>query len=268
MLENWTSGDSNLTSEMVLQVLSRCPQLRTCQLLVNADFDSSRVGQPALELPFLHTFDLRYSGPLSPVVREICCCISFPKLRDLKLRGKTSDFTSTSCAPFLAAAPCLDTLAINIEIFSTSLVHFLRALPPALRSLEINGVHQPWSHYNYNEIFDDDILDVLIPSPDVPTPSCPGLEVLDLKYPCAISDQGLLRFIRSRTMKGVAVSFNYGMELDVRGELQSLLQHGLHLDLKYHEPPPLFALSPRKGIRHGLTLIASGADEDEESGEE
>ncbi|KAJ7443021.1 hypothetical protein FB451DRAFT_1437980 [Mycena latifolia] len=206
-------------NETALQILSRCPQLRTCRLLVHYPPDIA--------------FCRLFGG------------VSFPQLRNLKLRGM-SDNENMPHVGFLATAPLIEKLEITDGGFSKLfLASFLRELPPTLRELNISSDVTGYD----NGSFDDEILESLSPSVDFPTPCCPGLQALEIQYSSAISDEALLRFLRSRTLKRVVIRFNRAMELDICPELQPLVQNGLHLALTYityNLPVPLS--SPWEGL--------------------
>ncbi|KAJ7689550.1 hypothetical protein B0H17DRAFT_1011967 [Mycena rosella] len=246
--ERWTAGGPSLTSEMSLQLFSRCPQLRSCRLLVHDGLNtSSRVGDRILDLPFLNTLDLQCVGTLSSTIRQLFSRLSFPQLRHFKLRGNSNHDDNVSYAPFLAAAPRIESLDINIELFSKpSLAGFLRGLSPTIREIVINEFPIRWREVG-SDIFDDEILASLTPSPDLSTPCCPGLQVLEINDCCSFSDEALLRFIQSRMLKRVVIRFTRDMELDIQPELLPLVQSGLHLDLSY-PPPAVLQFSPWQGL--------------------
>ncbi|KAJ7441749.1 hypothetical protein FB451DRAFT_117623 [Mycena latifolia] len=230
IMDTWTGS---LTSNTALEVLSRCPQLRTCRLQVDdpPDIVSSRFEEAGLELLFLHTLDL-YCNALQAVCR-LFGSVSLPQLRDLKICGM-SENENMPHVRFLATAPLIEKLEITDGGLSKLfLASFLRELPPTLRELNL-GI----------ESFDDEILESLSPSVDFPTPCCPGLQALEIQY-SAISDEALLRFLRSRTLKRVVILFDRAMELDIRPELQPLVENGLHLALTYNTyNPPVQSSSP------------------------
>ncbi|KAJ7437726.1 hypothetical protein FB451DRAFT_1193044 [Mycena latifolia] len=234
------------TSETALQILSRCPQLRTCRLQVDdpPDIVSSRLKEPILELSFLHTLDLG-RGTFRTVCR-LFGWISCPQLRNLKLRGISDDENMPYGIRFLATAPLIEKLEIKNGWFSKLfLASCLRELPPTLRELNISSDVTGYD----NGSFDDEILESLSPSVDFPTPCCPGLQALEIQYSSAISDEALLRFLRSRTLKRVVISFNRAMELDIRPELQPSVENGLHLALTYNTyNPPVQSSSPWEGL--------------------
>ncbi|KAJ7442982.1 hypothetical protein FB451DRAFT_1105393 [Mycena latifolia] len=224
-----------LTSETALEILSRCPQLRTCCLFIHDpdDIVSSGLENPILELSFLHTLDLA-CGTVQAVCR-LFGWVSFPQLRNLKLRG-VSENENMPYVRFLATAPLIERLEIiHGWLSKLFLASFLRDLPPNLHELHISM-----------ESFDDEILESFSPSVDLPTPCCPGLQALEIQYACTISDNALLRFLKSRTLKRVVIRFDRAMELDILPQLQSLMQNGLHLALTY--TPPRQSFSPWEGL--------------------
>ncbi|KAJ7437761.1 hypothetical protein FB451DRAFT_1305133 [Mycena latifolia] len=69
--EGWKS-ESTLTSKVALRMLSRCPQLRCCRLIVHFAPDAhGAVEEPILKLSFLHTLDLEFVGTLPSTVRHL-----------------------------------------------------------------------------------------------------------------------------------------------------------------------------------------------------
>ncbi|KAJ7441692.1 hypothetical protein FB451DRAFT_117073 [Mycena latifolia] len=247
-----TGIDGFLTSETALQILSRCPQLRTCRLHVDGlpDIVSSRLKEPVLELSFLHTLDLSCDN--FQTVCRLFGWISFPQLRNLKLRGTSND-GNMPYVRFLATAPLIEKLEISNGWFSKLfLASCLRDLPPTLCELKISV--DPGSDLD-DASFDDEFLESLSPSVDFPTPCCPGLQALEIQCSGAISDKALLRFLKSRTLKRVVICFERAMELDIRPDLQPLVQNGLHLALTYntYNPPvrfnsPVRSFSPWEGL--------------------
>ncbi|KAJ7437728.1 hypothetical protein FB451DRAFT_1570557 [Mycena latifolia] len=232
-------------SATFLEVFTQCPQLRTCRLVIYDSLDrSSPGGEHILQLSFLHTLEIK-CRTRSSTIRHLFSRVSLPRLRNLKLRGSFDPDMAAreSYAPLLAAAPCLKSLDVNIELFSKpSLAYFLRGLPPTLREIDISD-----SVTVGGQVFDDEILESLIPSADFPIPCCPGLLALEINYPCSLSDEALLRFIKSRTLKRVVTCFDRPMELDIGSELQLLVQRGLHLELTY-PPPEVYRFSPWEGL--------------------
>ncbi|KAJ6573537.1 hypothetical protein DFH09DRAFT_1152060 [Mycena vulgaris] len=249
------------TSDIALQVLSWCPQLRTCHLLINPG-NSSGVREPGLELSFLHTLHLQYYDSYSNTVRLLFSHLFLPQLRHLKLHGNyiyDDDGAVISYGPFLTAAPHIESLELTTEQFSTkSFADFLRELPPTILKLKLSAYGNqppPWDRVNDEYgVFDDEILESLIPSPDFPTPCCPGLHVLEITHGCYFSDETLLRFIKSRTLQRVFIRFAREMQVDIRPELEAFIQSGLDLELTYSSPGG-FRFSPWGGLEDASSLF-------------
>ncbi|KAJ7710568.1 hypothetical protein B0H17DRAFT_1123702 [Mycena rosella] len=167
-------------------------------------------GGPIIELPFMYTLDLACPTP-APTVRQLFSRLYLPQLRNFKFRG-TSDFYKPGRNANLDGIG-LESLDINLRCFSqTSLIEFLRRLLSTVREFKIG-------HFDNFEVFDDEILQTFIPSLNFHTPSCPGLQVLEIedRRCCFFSDRTLLRFIQSRTLTPVVIYFARPMQFDVRG---------------------------------------------------
>ncbi|KAJ6573521.1 hypothetical protein DFH09DRAFT_1152034 [Mycena vulgaris] len=236
----WYRDGIALTRDMILQVFSRCPDLRTCQLQLDGEAENhSGLAEPILELPFLHTLALECFGNLSNTVLPLFNRLSFPQLRSLTLRGIGYDDHTLS--PFFAAAPRIESLDLTAELFSkTSLADLIRGIPHTIREIKINAV-RAYSQ-DPSSVLDDEIFELLMPSPEFPAPCCAGLNVLEISKGCYFSDDTLLRFIESRTLKRLIVHFAREMERDIR----PLVQSGLDLELTYL--PPSGVLSPWNGV--------------------
>ncbi|KAJ7689577.1 hypothetical protein B0H17DRAFT_1066199 [Mycena rosella] len=261
ILEGWGSANRSLTSEMSLHLLASCPQLRICRLIVHTGPEISTTHrEPVLELSFLHTLDLQCVGPLSTTFCQIFPRLLFPQLRHLKLRGNIkSVYVPETVYPgsVFRAAPRVQTIDINLQSFSkASLAHFLRGLPPTLRELNIGDTQSPGGFHGFEKLLDDEILELLIPSPACPAPGFPNLQVLEIKHGCVFSDAAVLRFIKLRMLKRVTIAFERDMQLDILAELEPLVQNGLHLELTYH-PPEVCRFSPWQGLTDVSTLFQS-----------
>ncbi|KAJ6573514.1 hypothetical protein DFH09DRAFT_1152022 [Mycena vulgaris] len=246
-IERWGDRDGvAMTRDMALQLFSQCPQLRTCRLQLTGDLENhSSLTEPILELPFLHTLALECFGNLSNTVLPLFSRLSFPQLRSLTLRGPGHEDPTlygpyVPYGPFFAAAPRIESLDLTTNLFSkTSLTDFLRGVPHTIREIKINTDSSYW---NSGDPLDNEIFELLIPSPEFPTPCCPGLEVLEIHTACYFSDDTLFRFIKSRTLKRLIVHFAREMEDDIR----PLVQSGLDLELTYQ--PSSWILSPWWGL--------------------
>ncbi|KAJ6472795.1 hypothetical protein DFH09DRAFT_1380348 [Mycena vulgaris] len=241
-IERWWDRDGvAMTRDMALQLFSRCPQLRTCRLQLNGDLENhSSLEEPILELPFLHTLAVECFGTPSTTILPLFNRLSFPQLRSLTLRGIGRD-DPTLYGPFFAAAPRIESLDLTTELFTkTSLTDFLRGIPHTIREIKINAA-KTYSDVPFN-ILDDEIIELLVPSSEFPTPCCVGLEVLEITKGCYFSDDTLLRLIESRTLKRLIVHFAREMEHDIRPHVRS----GLDIELTYFLPSGV--LSPWYGL--------------------
>ncbi|KAJ6586384.1 hypothetical protein DFH09DRAFT_1359723 [Mycena vulgaris] len=234
-------GDPLITSEVALQLLSQCRALQTCQLQVNDLPDTGSGMKHIIECASLHTLDVMVIGDLAATVRELLPRLSLSALRHLKLYGHSNDDDNISYTPcFFAAAPCLETLDLNLDLFSrSSLIDFFRGLSPTIHKLHITEN----SGYR-SSILDDDALAALIPSPSVPAPWFFNLQELGIHGCRAFSDQALLHFIQSGMsapalgmLKRLAIQFSREMCLDILPDLQHIIDAGLRIELTY--PPPL-----------------------------
>ncbi|KAJ7437758.1 hypothetical protein FB451DRAFT_1450368, partial [Mycena latifolia] len=252
-LTNLSIRDDSVSSETSLQAISRCPQLRTCQLSIAdaPNHPSSGLGEPVIEIPFLHTLDLTCLGNLSLTVRQLFGCLSLPQLRAFKL-GATFErhpgvesTSSIANARLIAAAPRLEILQLTIHKLSskTALSELLRGLPPTLRKIDICPFRVPGFSEDLFEIvpLDDEVLESFIPSPDFPT-SCSSLQELEIKYPCSVSEDVLLHLVKLPALKRVIMDFTQDMQR-LLPELQPLVQSGPHIGFT-HPPPKVYHFSP------------------------
>ncbi|KAJ7437756.1 hypothetical protein FB451DRAFT_1305118 [Mycena latifolia] len=253
-----------MTSERALQVISRCHQLGTCQFFIEGDSDiSSRLGEPIIELPFLHTLELNIFRSIPSFGNELFSCLSLPQLRKFKLRTKfgrnhgPEPISGISCAPLHAAAPGLENLDLTIRelFFKSALADYLHGLPPSLGKI---AIHASVGHSRIlnSAVLDDDVLESLIPSPDFPT-TCPSLQTLEINYPCCVSDDALLRLINSRPfLKRVAMYVTRDMQ-HLRPQLQPWIQSGLDLDLIHLSIPSTTSchFSPWEDLPDALDFI-------------
>ncbi|KAJ6472797.1 hypothetical protein DFH09DRAFT_1475082 [Mycena vulgaris] len=238
----WARDGVALSRDTVLQLFSRCPQLRTCRLQLHGDFENhSSLEEPILELPFLHTLAIECFGTPSTIIPPLFDRLSFPQLRSLTLHGRIGYDDHTLYGPFFAAAPRIESLDLTTELFTkTSLTDFLRGAPHTIREIKINAV-EAYSE-GPSSILDDQIIELFMPSSEFPTPCCVGLEVLEITKGCYFSDDTLLRLIESRTLKRLIVHFAREMEHDIRPHVRS----GLDIELTYFLPSGV--LSPWYGL--------------------
>ncbi|KAF7357947.1 hypothetical protein MVEN_00841300 [Mycena venus] len=254
---------SSMTSEAILQTISQCGQLQTCQLVVNdavmgAGGTPVVSGQhPPVELPILHTLWLDFgSGPGSAVTR-LLEWLHLPELRDFTLHGHTD---GGSMASFFGLCPRLERLSIDSNSFTkNSLLENLHALPPTMRHLTINDITHGLDVPIVASL-DDEALAVLTPAPGVSI-CCPALETLTITYCCLISDAALLRFINARMqmadgsgaahtapLKRVDVQFNRRMTEDVMPSLKPFTETGGLEVLIAYLPSHSTQFSPWQGL--------------------
>ncbi|KAJ7633459.1 hypothetical protein DFH06DRAFT_1337318 [Mycena polygramma] len=217
-----------MTSEMALQILSRCPKLRSCQLTINDNMTIDiPLLHPAVELESLGTLDLDF-GTLVSHAWRLLDRLSLPELRSFTLQGHGEPQGGFSLAPFFAQWTRLETLNIGGNTFSKPiLLDIMRSLPPTLRQLDIVDVTQG------SASVDDDALTVLVSC-------CPRLKSLVIKYCTMISDEAILQFILAkmteksgRVLKRVEFLFNRQRELDILPSLAPFIETGLKVSLRY-----------------------------------
>ncbi|KAJ6594650.1 hypothetical protein B0H19DRAFT_1284257 [Mycena capillaripes] len=223
--------ESLLTGETMLEALARCPNLRTCKLVVNdAGGYEMQLLHSTVDLQFLRTLELDFA----PVIRRVPRLLerlSLPELHDFTLHGHADQENSLSLAPFFGFWTHLESLHIDSNTFSqTTLLDSLRNLPPSLQQLSIldivHGGSEPPS-------LDDEALVIL-------APCCPVLETLHINYCSAISDAALLQFITARmtgefraTLRRVQVKFHRQMTLDILPSLAPFTDAGLDVSITY-----------------------------------
>ncbi|KAJ7723677.1 hypothetical protein B0H16DRAFT_1737121 [Mycena metata] len=188
----------SMTAERALDVLSRCPKLRTCRLQVVYRPGAAITEWRIVECPFLHTFVLQSPmcsrTSLPSAIQQFSDRLSFPHLRHLKLCGKQDDGPAADISyySFLAAAPHLESVDLNMDLCTkAALKDFLLALPPTLRRFRISKA--VYAHPRHS--FDDDLLPTF-------TSACPGLQELEIHDCPSMSDVVLINFIKSNMVAG------------------------------------------------------------------
>jgi hypothetical protein len=134
---------------------------------------------------------------------------------------------------FLAASTHLEAISVGSELFSkSSLMDFLRGLPPTVKHLRLADMWQPTGVVITT--FDDDVLRALSVSPDHPS-FCPALQELEISNCRNVSDEALLHFIISRIpkLKRVDVKFDRERQIDILPGLQSFVHDGLKVFITY-----------------------------------
>ncbi|KAJ7655673.1 hypothetical protein DFH06DRAFT_1200693 [Mycena polygramma] len=243
-----------LKSETILRTISCCSELRCCKLLV-IDTDPSPgpnvTLRPVIELPFLHTLDLRCASYVIPAVTLLLGRLSLPRLHDFTFCGPKGhrDQESPSLTDFFMRTTCLEILDIDCSIFSkSSLLENLRVFPSTIRRLAVRDL--PAGRESQRG-FGDDALSVLTPASQPGTFVCPALRHFSIKHTC-VSDEALLRFITARmnsprTLTHVACNFDRRVTVNILPSLEQFIQTGLDVSLNYIEPPPA-QFSPWQGL--------------------
>ncbi|KAJ7466945.1 hypothetical protein FB451DRAFT_1259601 [Mycena latifolia] len=257
----WTIA-SSMTSQTILDAISRCPELRRCKLMVNDGTPSlGMAAHPIIEYPSLHTFELHCVGSVASTFRLLLDRLSLPKLRKLTLHGHTEAFPGhpdsqdlPSLDNFFAVSTRLESLSIDTDTFSKpALLYFLRRLPPTMQQLRVNDTSRGWPVMATPSL-DDDVLEMLTPPPGLPPPHFPALQTLFFDHCHLVSDAALLRFITARmsaesrpTLKRVEVHFDREMTTDILPSLQPFVEAGLVVSIT-HLAPIASQFSPWQGL--------------------
>ncbi|KAJ7465959.1 hypothetical protein FB451DRAFT_418452 [Mycena latifolia] len=194
ILPAWQPEGSLITSEVVLQLLSRFPMLQTCRLDIN-DPPGTAHGEVLshIECAFLHTLDLRISGVFLVTASQLFGRLSFPELRHLQLSAYSYEDHMTQTPSFFAAAPRVESLDLHLLFSKSSLADFFRSLSPTIRKLRLIQ-----SYVSDLDFLDVDPLSMLIQSPDLHIACLSNVEEIEIIGTRSCSDEALLQFIRSR----------------------------------------------------------------------
>ncbi|KAJ7769911.1 hypothetical protein B0H16DRAFT_1881754 [Mycena metata] len=249
------SSLASFSNEATVQAISRCPNLRCCKLWLS-DLNAAFPAQsqlPVVELPFLHTLELRnrayFPTASIPFILE---CLSAPNLRRLILGGAALEIENTHPLPrFLTVSTCLEELDVDIHsISASSLPESIRSLSDTLQRLVIRrgfSLSQP--------DFDDDTLDLLVPAAPGRAFCCPALNTLMIEG-SRISDPALLRFITARmemdggsTLQKVLLHFDRRRTLELDLPLAPFMKAGLQVYIMYY-PNDSSKLSPWCGMNN------------------
>ncbi|KAJ7646568.1 hypothetical protein FB45DRAFT_890795 [Roridomyces roridus] len=255
----WGIGHTQ-TSEVVLQVLTRCPQLRSCKLLVhdNPGVHPSPLPESITSCAFLHTVELLCVGSPLYTSGRLLSRLSLPELRHFKLRGHGEPPGATAWTLSRALAPStrLESIDIDSDTFSKgALMDFLRGLPPTVRRLEVMDLVHAWHASMAEGSFDDEVLAGFVATAQ---PFCPALRELVIAHCRLVTDEALLRFVESRVKRGttttlrlVDVQFDREAQTDLRPLLQRFVGHGegclRKVLISYNSPSPLH-FSPWQGL--------------------
>ncbi|KAJ7042012.1 hypothetical protein C8F04DRAFT_1078021 [Mycena alexandri] len=242
-MRGFPSGDS-MTSQKILQMLSRCPQLRVCELVFH---DSDSTPHSPVELKFLHSLDLVPSG-VDAAVTFLLDRLLLPELRNFTLRTPNADgqHNPPPLFHYIALWDKLESLEIETSSFSiSSWPQAIRSLPATLRQLVIHDtrVGPPI----------ETALTILTRPPEIPA-QCPVLEELHITCSRLLLEAALLRFIAARmrgaspsALRSVEVAFDLEMEVDILPDLQPFIGAGLHVSLTY-KPSSQRQWSPWSGL--------------------
>ncbi|KAJ7657389.1 hypothetical protein DFH06DRAFT_1409645 [Mycena polygramma] len=208
-------------------------------LFINRFINTTNKQDPTIvECPLLNEMRLSCLGLPAFTLSRMFHHLSVPDLQKFTLRGfsRRDSHGFLSFSSFLAVTTRLEILDISFDTFSeAAFTELLRGLP-TIRRLEIEA--SPGE-----EFFDDNILDLLTPSDDLPSPCCPALEQLVIQLGHWVSDAALLRLINARMtidscslLKRVEVSFSRQRQLDILPHLRQFGRTGFHISLQYHAP--------------------------------
>ncbi|KAJ7157197.1 hypothetical protein C8R46DRAFT_1165600 [Mycena filopes] len=255
-----------LPYRVALELLSRCPQLQVCSLLIHLDDISMDGPGGIVEVPLLHTLSI--TG-FSPAIEMMFRRLSLPDLRHLDVQGQPGHMGSEqqlSIEDFLAVLAVssrLQKLRIDTPMFtSSSLIQLFRGLPTSITCLHIADRMMPWGPDYADGIVDDEVITALTPTPDNPG-SCPALQELQIILCSSPSDAALLRFVEARmalvspsTLKKVAIKFCREKQVDIAADIQPLLSDGwLQVTTTYASPSVFGSYSPWLGLPDAPELL-------------
>ncbi|KAJ7785659.1 hypothetical protein B0H16DRAFT_1354385 [Mycena metata] len=250
-----------LTREAALQILSKCPRLRSCQLRLADDLLAPVLEETILELPHLRALNITCVGLTIFSPGGFFSRVSLPELRSLRFSCGTHTRHDDPFFPFLTVSPRLECLQLKWNLISTSVVlDLLSMLPPTIRRLLFalppspTRLNRPGRTINRPSPFEDTALKALTPSLDHPAVSCPVLEELEIDPVVDLSDHALLQFIKARmavespTLRCVAIQFQREKQFDVHPEIQAFSDSGLQVFTRYFEPSSVAVFSPWRGV--------------------
>ncbi|KAJ7743905.1 hypothetical protein DFH07DRAFT_979223 [Mycena maculata] len=241
LTEGWAEDGPPLTSGIAIQLLSRCPQLRSCELWVEDEPQNGGSEGGKFEHPCLQNLNLQCIGHLPSTVRQLLNHLSFPELRVFKFLGYCDIEGNPPYTPLSAIAPRLESLDVNGSSFpKLSLRDLFTGLPSTLSELRFQDLDFQRAVMS-PEVLAEDLLPLLTP----------GLQELYIDDCRSFSDEKLLRFINSRMSLGalrrVEVSFSRKIEFDILPELRPFIEAGLQIELTYL-PPQTTQFSPWMGL--------------------
>ncbi|KAJ7797542.1 hypothetical protein B0H14DRAFT_2466872, partial [Mycena olivaceomarginata] len=226
-----SSVDDAQTCEILCAILSRCPKLQNCKLFIHNSAEGNMTNA-VIECSFLHTLELLCSGAPLHTFGRLLRRLSLPALRDFKLRGFDHYYDADlfpsvdSLLSSFGDLARLESISVDRTAFpGSSLINFLRSLPPTVRRLDIT---EPMVAPLGDALDDDDVFAALEASLDRPS-LFPALEELVICHCYDFSDEALLRFVTSRvpTLKLVDVQFDRRMQVDILPSLEPFTATGL-----------------------------------------
>ncbi|KAF7357956.1 hypothetical protein MVEN_00842200 [Mycena venus] len=233
------------TCGIILEILSRCPVLQTCSVVVDGS-PGEGLTHSIVECSFLHTLCLICVQTTVFTSGSLLSRLSLPVLREFTLRGEDAHEDGSTTGPLLsalAASPRLETIHIDSETFTKSaLIDFLRGLSSTVRHLNITE-HRRWQP---EPVLTDHVLTAL-------ATYCPELQELVLINCFSVSDEALLCFIISRkpALKRIQVKFYRERQVDILPSIQSFTADGLESSITYKNiGKPLN--TPQSSPWHGL----------------
>ncbi|KAJ7785656.1 hypothetical protein B0H16DRAFT_1681006 [Mycena metata] len=250
-----------LTREAALQILSKCPRLRSCQLRLADDLLAPVLEETILELPHLRALNITCVGLTIFSPGGFFSRVSLPELRSLRFSCGTHTRHDDPFFPFLTVSPRLECLQLEQNPISTSVVlDLLSMLPPTIRRLLFalppgrTRLIRPGRSIVRPSPFEDTALKALTPSLDNPAVSCPVLEELAIDPVVDLSDHTLLQFTKARmavespTLRRVAIQFQREKQFNIRPEIQAFSDSGLQVFTRYFEPSSVAVFSPWRGV--------------------
>ncbi|KAF7376780.1 hypothetical protein MSAN_00095300 [Mycena sanguinolenta] len=235
---NW-SVPLTITSDALLRVIKKCPELRCCKLMVHdraTNIEMPTSEHPIVELPFLHTFAIHCVASVAPAVSNLLMRLSLPELRDFTIFGSAQD--CPTLGDFFARLIRLESLRIDINISTpASLLETFHTLPPSIRHLWISRIDHPWGQ---SQTGLDEMLGVLTTSPEL----CPMLQHFSIDSGFNLSDEAVLLFIAARMQESppvlnrVDINFGRQMVVDIMPDLRAFIEMGLAVSLIYMPPQP------------------------------
>ncbi|KAJ7803476.1 hypothetical protein B0H14DRAFT_3154402 [Mycena olivaceomarginata] len=125
------SVSAELTSEVIFRVISGCPELRCCKVVVHDGFETAMsttpLQYPILKLLFLHTLAIHCVGSAAPVVSLLLKRLSVPDfdiprtcpaLRDLSIGDGHHSISDAALLRFITARMMLEPRALkSVEVY-------------------------------------------------------------------------------------------------------------------------------------------------------